>query len=71
MNPGSGLIQLCPCCQVGSAVVMCVGGVLVFEAGPSEASPVPADEPPPHGNCLTPTHTFGLLYLGGSLTFVP
>ena len=60
--PGSGLLWFGPCCQVGSAAAICVGGVLVSEAGSSEASPVPADEPPPLGNCLTPTHTHTHLY---------
>lgn len=53
--PGSVLLWLCTCCQIRSAVVICVGGVLASEAGPSEASPVPADEPSPPGKCLTPT----------------
>ena len=55
--PGFGWVWLGPGCQVGSAVAICVGVVLVSGSGPSEAAPVPADEPPPHCNCLTPTYT--------------
>lgn len=55
--PGSDRTRLCLCRLVaGSAVAICVGGALVSGADPSGASPALADGPPPHGNCLTPTH---------------